>query len=178
MGRSSDSLAVPVIAMGGTPGGSTTEFACVKDERRKSVNELFEEKVVTDRRTYFLDVKETREGSMYLVIGELAQVGNDTARHRVMIFEENIDLFLKALQKSVAHIRRARQRPPLELEADFDTKEPPVGGAKGGKPMRELLGHIGLGLAKREQVDDDDQSIKATLKRIESSLAEIRKHFK
>lgn len=141
------------------------------------MNELFEQKVVTDRRTYFFDVKKTREGALCLVIGEVAQVGNDTARHRVMIFEENIDLFVSGLQKSVAHIRSARKLPPIEVEVDLETNESAEQGAKNGGAVRGLLAHIGLGRVKSRQLDHPDGSVKATLRRIESSLWEIRRHF-
>src|SRR5690349_19675972 len=68
------------------------------------MNEIFSEKVVTSRRTYYFDVKETREGVKYLVIGELTQVGSETERHRVMVFEENIDAFMDGLDKVVEFI--------------------------------------------------------------------------
>jgi hypothetical protein len=147
--------------------------------REKSVNELFAEKVVTDRRTYFFDVKETREGSLYLVIGEVTQVGHDTARHRVMVFEENIDAFMSSLEKSVAHIRGAsRPAPvavPVETEDDPEIEDPTEPVTKSGGAVREILGRLARG--RREQSDQDAEGIKATLKRIESAVEEIRDHF-
>jgi hypothetical protein len=143
------------------------------------VNELFAEKVVTDRRTYFFDVKETREGSMYVVIGEVAQFGNDTARHRVMLFEENIDAFLAGLQKSVAHIRGVRgisdQDLPMRGEDTPDEEAPAESSGKSGGAVREILGRLTRG--KREQSDPDAESIKATLRRIEAAVEQIREHF-
>jgi len=68
------------------------------------MNEIFSEKVVTSRRTYYFDVKETREGAKYLGIGELTQVGSELERHRVMVFEESLDLFLEGLDKAVDFI--------------------------------------------------------------------------
>jgi hypothetical protein len=150
-------------------------------DREKAVKETLVEKILTDRRTYFFDVKETREGSLYLVIGEVADVGNDTARHRVMVFEENIDAFLRALQNSVAHIKRASQPAPAQVAAstadDLDGAEPLDTGTKSGGAVREILGQMGFRRGKREQSDPDTESIKATLKRIESAVSEIREHF-
>ena len=45
------------------------------------MSEIFSEKVMGGRRTYFFDVKETKDGTKYLVIGELTQVGDDLERH-------------------------------------------------------------------------------------------------
>jgi len=62
----------------------------MSDERK----ELFSEKVVAGSRTYFFDVKESKDGTRYLVISELRQAGTDNKRHRVMIFEENAAAFV------------------------------------------------------------------------------------
>ena len=65
------------------------------------MNEIFSEKVVTSRRTYYFDVKETKDGTKYLVIGELTQVGSELERHRVMVFEESLEMFMDGLDKAV-----------------------------------------------------------------------------
>lgn len=88
------------------------------------MNEIFSEKVVTNRRTYFFDVKETKEGSKYLVIGELTQIGSETERHRVMVFEESLDSFVYGLDKAIDFIRygQVRER-DLDEEGDDSLKE-------------------------------------------------------
>src|SRR5215216_4437602 len=68
------------------------------------MSEIFSEKVMTGRRTYYFDVKETKDGSKYLVIGELTQVGSDLERHRVMVFEESLESFMDGLDKAVEFI--------------------------------------------------------------------------
>ncbi|PYP89611.1 MAG: hypothetical protein DMF61_02780 [Blastocatellia bacterium AA13] len=68
------------------------------------MNEIFSEKVVTNRRTYYFDVKETKDGAKYLVIGELTQMGSEMERHRVMVFEESLDFFMEGLDKAVDFI--------------------------------------------------------------------------
>jgi DNA-directed RNA polymerase specialized sigma24 family protein len=70
------------------------------DERK----ELLSEKVVAGSRTYFFDVKESKDGTRYLVISELRQAGADYERHRVMIFEENAAAFLAGLDEVVAFL--------------------------------------------------------------------------
>jgi hypothetical protein len=112
------------------------------------MNEIFSEKVVTSRRTYFFDVKETREGAKYLVIGELTQVGSELERHRVMIFEESLDLFMDGLDKSVEFILNS-----VRHEGEAETLREDAEGA-------------------------GETEVIKTLKRIEKKIDEVRGHFK
>ena len=112
------------------------------------MNEIFSEKIVTSRRTYYFDVKETKDGSKYLVIGELTQVGSELERHRVMVFEESLDSFMEGLDKAVDFIivsNRGRDEAPRE---------------------------------KLERVELDDTEGIHTLRRIEDKIDQIRRHFR
>lgn len=64
-------------------------------------NELFSEKISVGSRTYFFDVKQSIDGTRYLVISESKQVKGDYEHHRVMIFEENLDVFCAAFEKAI-----------------------------------------------------------------------------
>lgn len=114
------------------------------------MNEIFSEKIVTSRRTYYLDVKETKEGAKYIVIGELTQVGSETERHRVMVFEENLDLFMEGLDKAVDFI--------LNSNKNEDGDEYP---REAGEEART---------DRKEETD--------RLRRIEEKIDQIRRHFK
>jgi len=116
------------------------------------MNEIFSEKVVTSRRTYFFDVKETKEGSKYLVIGELTQVGSELERHRVMVFEESLDSFMDGLDKAVEFIINSNR-----------SKED-------NEALREDTGQV-------EPANDQTELMKM-LRRIESNVDQIKKHFK
>lgn len=119
------------------------------------MKEIFSEKVVTSRRTYYFDVKETREGFKYLVIGELTQVGSEMERHRVMVFEESMDLFMDGLDKAVEFIQgNARE----EYREEYD--EAPVAELQ---PAQE-------GSGETEEV--------RRLRRIERKIDDIRGHFR
>jgi len=63
-------------------------------------NELFSERVVVGKRTYFFDIKEGSDGSKYLVISE--RIGD--TRHRIMVFEEDIIAFNTGLKKAIKFI--------------------------------------------------------------------------
>jgi hypothetical protein len=116
------------------------------------MNEIFSEKVVTSRRTYFFDVKETREGAKYLVIGELTQVGSELERHRVMVFEESLDSFIDGLDKAVEFILNG------------------IGDEEEAERLRENT-------EGAEETRGETEVIK-TLKRIEKKIDEVRGHFK
>ena len=68
--------------------------------------ELFSEKVVTRNRTYYLDVKEGRDGARYLVICEAKKTNDGHERSRVMVFEENLEAFTVALDKVVSFMKK------------------------------------------------------------------------
>lgn len=56
-------------------------------------------KVAAGKRTYFLDVKQTREGSTYLKLSESKRLDNgEYERHQVIIFEGDINNIVDALQ--------------------------------------------------------------------------------
>lgn len=112
------------------------------------MSEIFSERVVTNRRTYFFDVKETKDGSKYLVIGELTQVGSELERHRVMVFEESLDSFVNGLDKAVEFIRYGES----DEEEASGNNESSAGGA--------------------------DRDVRQVLERIERGVNEIREHFK
>jgi hypothetical protein len=115
------------------------------------MNEIFSEKVVTSRRTYYFDVKETKDGTKYLVIGELTQVGSELERHRVMVFEESLEMFMDGLDKAVDFINGNSGE--YEKEARPDAAE----GA---------------------EIEGDKTNVMNTLKRIESKIDQIRGHFR
>ena len=115
------------------------------------MNEIFSEKVVTSRRTYYFDVKETKDGAKYLVIGELTHVGSELERHRVMVFEESIDSFMEGLDKAVDFI--------LNTET----------GGYGKEELRD---------DRDEQQGTDNKEMIDILKRVEKKVDEVREHFK
>jgi hypothetical protein len=80
-------------------GGSMTE------ERK----ELFSQKVRAGTRTYFFDVKQSKEKSLYLVISESKTVVADHEHHRVMIFEENIEAFKAGIDETIDFIRKSQK---------------------------------------------------------------------
>lgn len=67
------------------------------------------------RRTYFFDVRETRSNDYYLTITESRKRFNDDGydRHKVFLYKEDFNKFLKALAETVEHVK-------TELMPNFD----------------------------------------------------------
>jgi hypothetical protein len=79
--------------------------------------ELFTEKVTAGSRTYFFDVKESAEGTKYLVISESRQKAPQRTHNRLMIFQEHLKAFDEVYEKAMRFlgVRRRRWRLALRL---------------------------------------------------------------
>ncbi len=62
---------------------------------------LYSKKLDTSTRTYFFDLKRTREGYIYLLITEK----KDGKRRTLMVFEENLNDFISALQDVASRVK-------------------------------------------------------------------------
>lgn len=60
---------------------------------------IVSEKVAAGRRTYFIDLKETKQGDKLLKITESKKNDGDFVRHSVLIYEEDFDKIFEALAK-------------------------------------------------------------------------------
>ncbi|MFO7848733.1 MAG: DUF3276 family protein [Spirochaetia bacterium] len=68
--------------------------------------EVFTAKMSTDKRTYFFNVKENRHGDLFLNIVESKKQGaTGFERHSVVVFEEDMESFLKEFQKAVDYMK-------------------------------------------------------------------------
>lgn len=67
------------------------------------------------RRTYFFDVRDTKQGDFYLTITESKKKfdGEGYESHKIFLYKEDFKKFLEALNDTVSHIK-------TELMPDFD----------------------------------------------------------
>ena len=73
----------------------------------EETKESFSIKIITGKRTYFFDVKEGKDGVKYLVISESKRLSENKYEHnRIIIFEENIPLFIDGLIKTLEFMKR------------------------------------------------------------------------
>ncbi len=81
--------------------------------------ELCTERVTAGSRIYFFDVKESTDGTKYLVISESRQNARKQTRNRLMIFQEYLTAFNEGYEKAMRFlgVRRRRWRLTLRLPA-------------------------------------------------------------
>lgn len=86
------------------------------DNNEKRMDSVYSKRIrAGKRRTYFFDVRTTRGNDYYLTITESRKRFNDDGydRHKVFLYKEDFNKFLKALSEAVDHVK-------TELMPDFD----------------------------------------------------------
>lgn len=73
--------------------------------------EIYTARVKAGKRTYFFDVKETRNGEYYMTVSELLKkTGRDgqpmTTRHKIFLYKEDFDTFMQEMNKAIGFIRK------------------------------------------------------------------------
>jgi len=81
-----------------------------RDEDRVE-NEIFSRPVKAGKRTYFFDVKATRENDYYLTITESKrQVDKDGRftydKHKIFLYKEDFDKFTEGLQETIGFVKK------------------------------------------------------------------------
>jgi hypothetical protein len=86
------------------------------DNNEKRMDSVYSKRIrAGKRRTYFFDVRTTRGNDYYLTITESRKRFNDDGydRHKVFLYKEDFNKFLKALTEAVDHVK-------TDLMPDFD----------------------------------------------------------
>ena len=69
--------------------------------------EVYSSKAFTGKRTYFFNVKENRAGDLFLNIVESKKHGETGfERQSVIVFKEDLELFMREFNKSVEFMRK------------------------------------------------------------------------
>ena len=72
--------------------------------------EVFSSKVLTEKRTYFFNIKENRKGDLFMNIVESKKHGEDGfERHSIIVYEEDIEAFFNEMSKAVGYIKKENQ---------------------------------------------------------------------
>jgi hypothetical protein len=96
----------------------------VRKTDSKFNQEIHTEIVRAGKRTYFFDVKSTRNDEYYLTITESKKRFNDQGKfhfekHKIFLYKEDFDKFADSLQDVVDYIRE--KQPPIEREVKKST---------------------------------------------------------
>ena len=87
-------------------------------------------RTTAERRTYFFNVKENRTGDLFLTVVESKKHGeSDFQRHQVVVFQEDIDSFMEAMNKAVRFMRQG----PSENSGDGYGKRRSPGSGDGDR---------------------------------------------
>lgn len=91
------------------------------NEKRRE--EIFSVSVRAGKRTYFFDVKETKQGDFYLTITESKKVfdrdGNSRfEKHKVFLYKEDFGKFAEGYEQAVQYIKE--QKPEYFIPRETD----------------------------------------------------------
>ncbi len=80
--------------------------------------ELFTTQVTLDNRSYFFNVKENRNGDIFLqVVESKSRNGEDFDRHAIVVFADDMQKFFKGLDSSISFIEKEqRERSRIAAE--------------------------------------------------------------
>lgn len=97
------------------------------EDKNRQQEEVYSQRVRAGKRTYFFDVKETRSSDFYLTITESKKRYKDDGegftyeKHKIFLYKEDFNKFVKALNQSVNHIKE-ELLPDVDFE-EFDKKD-------------------------------------------------------
>lgn len=80
--------------------------------------ELFTKIVKAGRRTYFFDVRPTKNTSeLYITITEKKRNEEDTEKFKIFLYKEDFDKFLNALQESINFAKNNNSNPVKDQDS-------------------------------------------------------------
>ena len=88
-------------------------------------DEIYSKPVRAGKRTYFFDVKATRNNDYYLTITEskkkLEKDGSQNyEKHKIFLYKEDFDKFAEGLDNAVAYIKAALNGETMAVQEDID----------------------------------------------------------
>ncbi len=114
--------------------------------------ELFSTRFSCEGRTYFFNVKENRNGDIFLSVVESKPTETETYdRRSIVVFQENMEGFMRAMRTAAGYMEKACSRQKHET-----TPEQPVrvrtGHRETGSPARRIV------IRKKAQPSDSSES--------------------
>jgi hypothetical protein len=110
-----------------------------KKDNGKDREEVFSKAVRAGKRTYFFDVKSTRQEELYLTITESKKRFGDDGqshfeKHKIFLYKEDFEKFMEGLNEVMGYVHKNQgetvESNPLESKAytnvefdDFDNKK-------------------------------------------------------
>ena len=100
-----------------------------KDSQEQYKQEIHSKVIRAGKRTYFFDVKSTRNNEYYLTITESKKKFSDNGKfhyekHKVFLYQEDFQKFQESLDEVIGYI--AENQPETEPREDIKEKKVPV----------------------------------------------------
>ena len=91
-------------------------------------DEIYSKPVRAGKRTYFFDVKATRNNDYYLTITEskkkLEKDGSQNyEKHKIFLYKEDFDKFAEGLDNAVAYIKAALKGETMAVQEEVETNK-------------------------------------------------------
>ncbi len=91
-------------------------------------SELFSNAIRAGRRTYFFDVKSTKNNDYYLTITESKKRYDDNGnasfeKHKVFLYKEDFEKFSEGLSNAIDFIKNSKKEETADIETSFKEKE-------------------------------------------------------
>lgn len=89
--------------------------------------EVYSEAVRAGKRTYFMDVKETKGGDRYITVTESKRHFDESTgrfvyeKHKIFLYREDFDNFRKGLEQAIRFVEAGAY--PEKTEADAERKD-------------------------------------------------------
>lgn len=106
------------------------------------------------RRTYFFDVRNTKQGDFYLTITESKKRFDNESfeSHKIFLYKEDFKKFMEALQDSVEHIKTE-----LMPDFDYDADRQSYYQSQSNEPNGNIIDKIEDDFNSNSAISDDEQ---------------------
>lgn len=106
------------------------------------------------RRTYFFDVRNTKQGDFYLTITESKKRFDNESfeSHKIFLYKEDFKKFMEALQDSVEHIKTV-----LMPDFDYDTDRQSYYQSQSNEPNGNIIDKTEDDFNSNSAISDDEQ---------------------
>lgn len=100
--------------------------------RERDKEEVYSKAIKAGKRTYFMDVKETKAGELYLTITESKRMFDENQnkffydKHKIFLYKEDFENFVNGLQETIRFIETGEVPPsdfaerPEMTDSDLD----------------------------------------------------------
>lgn len=100
----------------------------MEDYNKRGNDEIYSNSIRAGKRTYFFDVRKTRNGEMFLTITESKKIMKDEGnfhyeKHKIFLYKEDFEKFSEGLNEALGFISNHRGNVEISENNDFSDSE-------------------------------------------------------